>query len=753
MAVDFKPNQNDYENLTPFKSWLLLQINTWGQNNFPFVESDFDELTNYGMMQKLMKALNDVISNENLVEEDMTNLFNAFTEIQNYINNYFDNLNVQNEIDNKLDEMVEDGTITNLIKEYVDPIYESYEESINLQINNMNRKVDAIYSNSPRPVASVSDMTDTSKIYVNTTDGKWYYYDSINQSWVAGGTYQSTGILNDSVTTNKLNTQIINKLTNIGYEFNNHFMHEGTGTFEFNYSDTSIHNYILTEDDYTPSLSAGTYIIMYNIRVNEISENGHIRFRAGLRYNGSNQGSHDPIVDAHYYYDETPSYKKGWGRFTFDSQVTGVRPLVIFVNAGATNPISGNFTCSNVWLFKVNDDVTNDDVQKIVDRIEYYAEQESFPILNISPDDKENLLGELRDDLESDIQDVKDYVDDKLQYIPDYLQEKVDFITEHLQSTERSLQFIFQTDHHTNNLDYHYKPVINAIRSSNLLMKNLPLALNVYGGDYVGNGASTTKALYEKYTRTIIKEMEPFDFNIMLKGNHDINQLQEDDNEKLTDLEVFNLIGKKYIINNKKVVTNNNIDTPMYGYIDFDFQKIRLVFVNTSDGYDQNLKIGMGNINTTQLQWLADNAFTLPSNKSDYQTIVIGHYPLVSFTDGTDTESGRLKGLYELLKAFKLGSNLSYTAWGNNYRVVKDFRNQGAKTLICYLCGHTHYDADITTSDGILQIATTNAGYYGKENDGGTINELAYDIVSINPLIRTLWFTRVGAGVDRTFNY
>ena len=192
MAVDFKPNQSDYKNLTPFKSWLLLQINTWGQNNFPFVESDFDELTNYGMMQKLMKALNDVISNENMVEDDMTNIFNAFTELQNYVNDYFDNLDVQEEINNKLDSMAEDGTLTNLIKDYVDPIYQEYENSINNTINNINNKVNSLASGSPIPVSSTSAMTDTSRVYLNTTDGKWYYYNGTQ--WTIGGTYQSTGI-------------------------------------------------------------------------------------------------------------------------------------------------------------------------------------------------------------------------------------------------------------------------------------------------------------------------------------------------------------------------------------------------------------------------------------------------------------------------------------------------------------------------------------------------------------------------------
>ena len=119
MAIDYKPDQNEYKNMTPFKTWLMYQINTWGVNNFPFLENDFDQLTNYGMMMKLMKSLNDNINNQNLVEEDMTKLYGAFTELQTYINNYFDNLDIQTEVDNKLDEMAESGQLADIVAQYL----------------------------------------------------------------------------------------------------------------------------------------------------------------------------------------------------------------------------------------------------------------------------------------------------------------------------------------------------------------------------------------------------------------------------------------------------------------------------------------------------------------------------------------------------------------------------------------------------------------------------------------------------------
>lgn len=235
MSANFEPNQNEYKNLTPFKTWLLLQINTWGMTNFPFVESDFDELTNYGMMQKLMGAVNDVISNENEVEQDMTNLFGAFTELQNYINNYFDNLDVQEEIDKKLDEMAEDGSLTNLISSYIDPMFSQLESNVtnqlsvqNTRIDNQNAtidelsvKINAVTNQNPIPVSSTSDMTDTTKVYLNTTNGYWYYYDGTN--WTQGGIYQSTidnnltkqdTFLRDEKLNNLFGKNLYNKNTN-----------------------------------------------------------------------------------------------------------------------------------------------------------------------------------------------------------------------------------------------------------------------------------------------------------------------------------------------------------------------------------------------------------------------------------------------------------------------------------------------------------------------------------------------------------
>ena len=101
----------DYKNLSPFK-WFVLE-------NFPFIEADFDALTEWQLFCKLGKEINKIIDSQNIVGEQAENLTNAFNNLKNYVDNYFDNLDVQEEINNKLNAMVEDGTLQEIMASYL----------------------------------------------------------------------------------------------------------------------------------------------------------------------------------------------------------------------------------------------------------------------------------------------------------------------------------------------------------------------------------------------------------------------------------------------------------------------------------------------------------------------------------------------------------------------------------------------------------------------------------------------------------
>lgn len=90
----------EYKNLTPFK-WFVLE-------NFPFIEADFDALSEWQLFCKLGNELNKVINSTNTLGTQVEDL-----------TNYFDNLDVQVEVDNKLNDMAESGELEEIIAQYL----------------------------------------------------------------------------------------------------------------------------------------------------------------------------------------------------------------------------------------------------------------------------------------------------------------------------------------------------------------------------------------------------------------------------------------------------------------------------------------------------------------------------------------------------------------------------------------------------------------------------------------------------------
>ena len=97
--------------LRPFKLWVL--------QNFPFIAEDFDALTNYELMCKIVEYLNNVINVTNEQTIAIQELEEKFNELKDYIDHYFDTLDLQEEVNNKLDEMAESGELEEIISQYL----------------------------------------------------------------------------------------------------------------------------------------------------------------------------------------------------------------------------------------------------------------------------------------------------------------------------------------------------------------------------------------------------------------------------------------------------------------------------------------------------------------------------------------------------------------------------------------------------------------------------------------------------------
>ena len=78
------------------------------------------------LQEQVIPAVN---TNAQAVEE----VQQLIMELQDYVNHYFDNLNIQEEVNNKLDEMVEDGTLLNLLSNYANlqKLYNTFDELYN----------------------------------------------------------------------------------------------------------------------------------------------------------------------------------------------------------------------------------------------------------------------------------------------------------------------------------------------------------------------------------------------------------------------------------------------------------------------------------------------------------------------------------------------------------------------------------------------------------------------------------------------
>lgn len=70
----------------------------------------------YARVNMLIRMFNKLSKNTKTTVEDYINQFN---ELHDYVHDYFDNLDVQEEINNKLDEMVDEGTLQEIIADYL----------------------------------------------------------------------------------------------------------------------------------------------------------------------------------------------------------------------------------------------------------------------------------------------------------------------------------------------------------------------------------------------------------------------------------------------------------------------------------------------------------------------------------------------------------------------------------------------------------------------------------------------------------
>lgn len=170
MNDNFTPNMGTYTNLTPFRFWC--------QKVLPLTYDN--SLSYYELLCKVVDYLNKTMEDVDTVIDDTEKLYDAFdeyqeavntsvTNLESYVDDYFENLDVQTEIDAKLDEMAEDGTLDTLLL----PYFNSYKSDINTIVSSQNESIAVLESRmdsfTQLPNGSTSGDAELADIRISVT--------------------------------------------------------------------------------------------------------------------------------------------------------------------------------------------------------------------------------------------------------------------------------------------------------------------------------------------------------------------------------------------------------------------------------------------------------------------------------------------------------------------------------------------------------------------------------------------------------
>ena len=169
---DFKPTLVPIHEKSPFRFWC--------QKVLPTVYDD--SLSYYELVNKIVIYLNENTEDLETVNGNVEALYNAFVNLQNYVNQYFDQ-NFPELVEEKLDEMVTDGTFDRILGELSDQYFAVKSEEIDDAISAQNTNVNRLMSEWENFIMVHGGLTTETKINHNnvTAEGDtWIFTDDID---------------------------------------------------------------------------------------------------------------------------------------------------------------------------------------------------------------------------------------------------------------------------------------------------------------------------------------------------------------------------------------------------------------------------------------------------------------------------------------------------------------------------------------------------------------------------------------------
>ena len=342
--------------------------------------------------------------------------------------------------------------------------------------------------------------------------------------------------------------------------------------------------------------------------------------------------------------------------------------------------------------------------------------------------------------------------------VPTYVTAEAERVAEAINGvrTAKSLVLLCASDIHTL---MSYTPNVTATlhlaQGMNEICKRVTVDGVVNLGDTVwGDSTSTIQNCKDEYNhlRNHLGNVQGVP-QIWLQGNHDNNAYNSA--ETLNTDQLYSYIGAN---TTDKAVTDYDNLHRLYGYVDYERQKIRVIYLNTTDSGDAPST--SYSVSTAQAQWLVDTLAAVPGG---WGVVAMSHHPL-------NTSGGTNTVILTILDAYKGKQS------GSANSVSYDFASAQGE-MICHLHGHIHnYQAQTFGTNGVLSITIPN-GCFGRNNEygtggntawgdtdssgnqrvfaktSGTAEDTAYTAVVIDRANGVVHALRCGAGIDRTLAY
>lgn len=267
--------------------------------------------------------------------------------------------------------------------------------------------------------------------------------------------------------------------------------------------------------------------------------------------------------------------------------------------------------------------------------------------------------------------------------------------------------FVFITDPHSADNQQHSQDI------ALYLLLNTPCKMIVLNGDFCH------MEFYTSEYNTYMDKLKPYRNKIYATfGNHEAYSGGDGYATAYERVYLDWIYGKSEIQGTNK--------GRIYYYVDDTKNKIRYVFINTSDGGNQTVP-------STQLSWLES---VLQFEDTSWTAVVIGH---VNIDD--------------------LGGMTTLNC-GNGDEVQASIATCNGN-LVGYICGHQHIDDTRNVGDfqhttlmcDMLDSRNSYDGYSLTDRQAGTVSEQAVSVISINTTTKQVVIRRIGAGKQATLSY